>query len=418
MKHRQERDLWQITPVCLYDIPGVERWLEERASRGLFPRHLGQCARFDHTGVPGTRFRLEPFGKEKEPTQEQLELYGNAGWSYAMPVARTYFLFYTTDPEAPELYSDWPSRGMSLERLVRRVRAARLFPVLYPLLLLLLVLGVFALLPASRFDAQPNRWGQMPLVLLNLFSPMLCVWICAVVFLGVTSFQKYRVLLATYHNLQNGLPPPPPLGPSRKIWRQNLIALALVPPLFVLLFCQTFEIGETVPLEGSRRPYVALEQLERASVVRYEELFGADAAPIHRDENVVHREFSLLAPVWYTVEEEVYETGPGSENSFSPIREPGYRYAPRMEMVRLRLLIPAMARTVAQAELERLRLINLWWEYEEAEVPGLDFVILARESCGMYQMAALGRGPWVAVFRYGGEENLRDHLDLLATMVR
>lgn len=417
MKRRQARNVWQITPVSLYDIPGVERWLEEQANRGLFPLHLGQCARFDRTGVPGTRFRLEPFGKEKEPTQEQLELYGNAGWTYAMPVGKAYFLFYAADPEAPELYTDFAARGMSLDRLVKRVRIARMIPVLYPLLLFLLVFGVFAFLPASRFDAQPNRWGQLPLALLSLFSPMSLMFAFGCIFLGVTTFRNYRILAATHHNLQNGLPPPPPSGPSRRIRRENLMALTLIPLLYLTWFCMYFDVGQTVPLENFRRPYVALEQLERAQVVRYDELFGENPFPSHRDENVVRREFSLLAPVWYTVEEEVYETGPGSENSFSPVREPGCRYAPRMEMVRLRLLIPTMARTVAEAELDHLRLINLWWEYEEAEVPGLDFAILARESSGTFQMAALGRGGWVAVFRYGGEEDLRNHLDLLASMV-
>ena len=83
-----------------------------------------------------------------------------------------------------------------------------------------------------------------------------------------------------------------------------------------------------------------------------------------------------------------------------------------------RLLLPSMARSVAQAQMEQYRLVNLSWSYETLEHPGLDFVLLAWESEGLWQMAALGRGGQVAVFLYCGQEQLRDHLDLLSSWVR
>ena len=51
----------KIIPVSLYDIPGLEGWLEEQASQGLFPTSLGSWAVFEDRGLPGTRFRLDPF---------------------------------------------------------------------------------------------------------------------------------------------------------------------------------------------------------------------------------------------------------------------------------------------------------------------------------------------------------------------
>ena len=69
----------KIIPVSLYDIPGLEGWLEEQASQGLFPTSLGSWAVFEDRGLPGTRFRLDPFanrtGEGLEPTEEKLELY-------------------------------------------------------------------------------------------------------------------------------------------------------------------------------------------------------------------------------------------------------------------------------------------------------------------------------------------------------
>ena len=58
------------------------------------------------------------------------------------------------------------------------------------------------------------------------------------------------------------------------------------------------------------------------------------------------------------------------------------------------------------------------WSYEEVEVPNLDFVILADEPDGIWQMIAMGKGNQVAVFRYGGREDLSEHLDLLASAVK
>ena len=83
------------------------------------------------------------------------------------------------------------------------------------------------------------------------------------------------------------------------------------------------------------------------------------------------------------------------------------------------VLSSALARPVAEAQMDLYRLVNLRWTYEEAEVPGLDFVILARPESGdrTWQMAALGRGRDVAVFQYGGQADLRDHLDALAALL-
>lgn len=92
----------KFLPLSIYDIPGIEHWLEEQANAGLFPVYLNSWATFEPIGIPGTRFRLEPWGKEgTSPTEEQMELMHEAGWEYAFTIGQVYFLFYTTDPQAP-----------------------------------------------------------------------------------------------------------------------------------------------------------------------------------------------------------------------------------------------------------------------------------------------------------------------------
>ena len=118
------RKVRKILPVSPCDIRGLEAWLEEQANAGLFPVSIGSWAVFTTDGVPGTRFRLEPYDRGRTaPTEEQQELYRRAGWSYALNVAPAgCWLFYTADPAAVELYSDHESRGLSLERLERAAR--------------------------------------------------------------------------------------------------------------------------------------------------------------------------------------------------------------------------------------------------------------------------------------------------------
>ena len=79
------RKVRKILPVSPCDIRGLEAWLEEQANAGLFPVSIGSWAVFTTDGVPGTRFRLEPYDRGRTaPTEEQQELYRGAGWSYAL----------------------------------------------------------------------------------------------------------------------------------------------------------------------------------------------------------------------------------------------------------------------------------------------------------------------------------------------
>ena len=99
------RKVRKTLPVSPCDIRGLEAWLEEQANAGLFPVSIGSWAVFTTDGVPGTRFRLEPYDRGRTaPTEEQQELYRRAGWSYALNVAPAgCWLFYTADPAAVEL---------------------------------------------------------------------------------------------------------------------------------------------------------------------------------------------------------------------------------------------------------------------------------------------------------------------------
>lgn len=393
----------KMIPVSLYDIPGLERWLEEQAGLGLFPVHLGSWAVFEERAVPGTRFRLDPFanrmGEGTDPTPEKLELYRQSGWEYAFSIGRAYFLFYNTDQSAPELYTDYQSQGMSLERLTKRLRVYRWRRVAAFGVVALLILA--ALYWPCKFDVQPAPLARLPLILLLVFHPSVLVFLLIAGFYAPIHRRDRRTLMATYNALKEGLPPPSP-GPSKRIVRENIITLALTPILLVILLFNLTGRTSGSSLSECPDPYVSLTELETV------EVFPALSLGLRTEGNEATRQFSLLAPVWYEVKQKFL--------SWAEFNDRGY--TPSLEMTCFHLVFPILARPVADAQLDFYRAVNLTWTYEEMDWPGTDFVILAKTSGHPTQMAAVCRGGRLAVFRYAGMENLEDHLDTLAAIVQ
>lgn len=413
----------KILPLSTYDIPGIECWLEEQANHGLFPVSIGSWVSFTTNGIPGTRFRLETFEKsETAPTAEQLALYQNAGWEYAFSVGKIYFLFYTTDPTAIELYSDHESRGLSLERLEKAIRRAEWREsIIYALFVAALIWAVFFF--KSEIDMQPDNLARLPLIVLHLCNPILLVFIVSQIFVWRKNRRDYRMLRKTCAALKNGMAPPPSPGPSKKIVRENILSVGMIILLLILLlghWRNWFPSDKDIPLDGFEHPYVAIQEMEKTPVYQWNDLF--DNPPFDDEPGVYYAEvsLSLLAPTWYAVTQEAFSPQNGERgNVFSPDPENGAnRYSPDLEMTCFQLLVPALARPVAEAQLNAYRLINLKWNYEEVSVSGLDFVILADTPDKLWQMAAIGKDNQVAVFRYAGVERLSDHLDLLATVVK
>ena len=414
------RKVRKILPVSTADILGLEKWLEDQANNGLFPVSIGSWATFTTTGVPGTRFRLEPYGKcGDSPTEEQISLYRNAGWEYAFAIgASYYFLFYTTDPSAVELYSDHESRGLSLERLEKAAqRAQRRTMIFY--FVLIAVIAWFLFFYKSKFDVQPNNLAYLPIVLLQIFNPVFLVFIIAQIFIFRKNGRDLRLLKNSCKALKEGLAPPPSAGPSKKIVWENAMSLVAIIPIAILILGQYSAPYNNIPLEDFKRPYIEIQAMESTPVYQWNDLF--EDPPFRNSQETYYAdvEYSLLAPSWYSVTQEAYSPQNGTQgNVFSKDPENGAnRYSPELEMTFFNLLIPPMAQSVAEAQMEQYRLVNVRWSYEYVDYSDLDFVIIANEPNEIWQMAALGKGGKVAVFRYGGQEKLRDHLDLLSTLV-
>lgn len=117
---------YRIPPCSKYDIAGMESWLEDMASCGLFLDRDGLFlgfATFVH-GEPATlRFRLEAtdttgglFSPTHDPEDEVLDLHYRMGWHYRGRWGQ-FHIYVSDDPDAPELHTDPRVQALTIQAL-------------------------------------------------------------------------------------------------------------------------------------------------------------------------------------------------------------------------------------------------------------------------------------------------------------
>lgn len=135
-------------PCSIYDLRGIQEWLDEMALQGLFLKEVNP--RFDRAefevGDPApVRYRLDPVARKGKEDDEHVALYAQMGWNYVDRVGRWYYIFSCGDPDAPELYTDPQSLSLAMDSLVRRDFRNHV----------LLALALLAVLPFMLFFPAP-----------------------------------------------------------------------------------------------------------------------------------------------------------------------------------------------------------------------------------------------------------------------
>lgn len=130
-------------PCSLYDIRGIQEWLDEMALKGLFLVEFNtHCDRatFEQGDPRPVRYRLDPMGKNAEKDKEREEPYAQMGWTYVDQMLKLFYVFSCDDPAAPELYSDPQSLALAMNSLVRRQIRNGLLSSLLVLSILVIIL--------------------------------------------------------------------------------------------------------------------------------------------------------------------------------------------------------------------------------------------------------------------------------------
>ena len=266
---KQKNRVTKWSPVSPMDFPRFESWLEEMAGKG-FLVHRVQQNLFSLARVkfrrdephPHRRYRVCPAQRQQQsqekPSQELLELYAGAGWTYEGDIGRpwtTLYLFSTDDPEAQEPYTDPDS-----------FRYALRFPKGNLLLLLFLIalnLGLRASIAAMEMDLQQSPHLAIPLVTLVQVLLVL-LWVLLALVLGIDLLTV--VLLRRRARRDQTVRPSLPLWPYRlqRLFARAAAVLLLTGVSAALLASLTDKVEKNIPLEEFQPDFSLLTLEEMA----------------------------------------------------------------------------------------------------------------------------------------------------------
>ena len=266
---KQKNRVTKWSPVNPMDFPRFESWLEEMAGKGLLVHRVQQnCFSLARVKFrrdkphPHRRYRVCPAqGQQQareEPSQELLELYAGAGWTYEGSFGRswtTLYLFSSDDPEAQEPYTDPDS-----------LRYALRFPkgnLLSYLFLLALNLWLYTAIAVMDMDLHQSPHLAAPLVtLFRVFLALL--WVLQVLILG--SDLLTVVLLRRRARRDQTVRPSLPLWPYRlqRLFARAAAVLLLTGVSAALLASLTDKVEKNIPLEEFQPDFSLLTLEEMA----------------------------------------------------------------------------------------------------------------------------------------------------------
>lgn len=243
---------WRVTPVNGYDIPALERWLEEMAGKGLlFSMTMGLLTAFEQGEGTRLRIHLEPArGSVSEEPPELADLYAQAGWRYLGPFRGSYFVYATGDREA-RAYTDPESMDWALGRFFRQKLLGGLGLLAANALLLALYYNMVGVAFTYLHDGYPvTAFAHYPLAALLLTVLGLALvdlsW-----FLGLGRLRRFRRSIAAGQT--------PELG-RRGGWLLAAGVVVLIP--VVINTCQLFLGMDYRAYPASEAQLLTIEEIE------------------------------------------------------------------------------------------------------------------------------------------------------------
>lgn len=395
----------KITPVSVYDVRGLESWLEDMARRGLFLKRLRPAfSTFQRGPAQPLRYRVEPCRRimDDTPPQAMLDLYQDFGWHFVCDANSELLVFSTQDPEAPEPHSDPELQGALWKKLYRSKRRGFLF-------ILAVTLALLVLLPVFLFGK-----GAPTLTLLTTTAPILIVYL---VFFLVTLpgyWAEAQRLGLIVKQLEEGVPLDHRSAYPRRRWSE---IATLVTTL--VLFAAVITVQNILPLTGGGvRP---LEDLTAFPALSLAEVEGEGYVP---DIFVMEgRDYAnFCEPSHYLLcwnQWDVVQTGDIEPEGWVRMEINWYDLpAP------LSFLSAPLARELLDSAMGLDQ--DIWWTdnagaaWTVEYTPHLEagFLAAARREDGGFQVAAVSMGDRAAVVRYTGRGSLTDHLDEICNMVK
>ena len=219
-------------PCSVYDIPGMQEWLDEMALQGLFLVEFSPYsdrAVFRQGEPKPVRYRLDPIRKDK--TADRDEPYAEMGWEFVCQLSRHFYVYSCGDPEAPELYTDSQSLAIALDSLMKREVRNTILIALF-----ILSFGILLLFATRRQFLRELLLWESP----RFLATDIAFLILMVVLLPLLAVETKRIL-----NIRNTLAQGLPLKAKRR-WNRPLFWTWYIPLILAInLFPRFFfpEIG-------------------------------------------------------------------------------------------------------------------------------------------------------------------------------
>lgn len=399
-----------FAPVNVYNIPGLESWLEQMAAKGWrFAFTWGPLVWFEKTAPVQLHIHLEPVRRPTNEEDKDLSaLYAAQGWDYVGLFRGTFYLYSTTDPKA-QAHTDPELQSYSIARLTRRIRLQ-----LWGLTALLFFL---CWLIQDRFSGWSWDLRNFPLhTLTTYYKPLwMLPLLPALILLMLSKFLSLGPLYRIGHALDRGEPMARPKKLKGGGWlKASCFTLLLVIPFFAFQVRYT----DSIPLEDfSGQGYVRLEELETAPGFRVQREFH---------ENVGYRR-QLLVPRQYNSSEwgrylgenlsglDQFDVSVESENGVSSSFETLYYY---LDIQYLHCLTQGVADAMMTEQ-------SGWYGFAhgtEMSYPGFDRLVLFREEnadlMGLTRWQLYGqRGRDLLLVDYRGRGDFEAFLPHFAQMI-
>jgi len=186
----------RFTPCPIYDLEGMEHWLENLALEGLFlstSGFIGTYGTFEKREPKPVRYRMQPLQKKKYYEEDGLphraarDLAEEYGWSFVCTI-EDYAIYTCDDPAVRELDTDPKIQSLALRELYKKRRNG--------------FLGSLALMVFWFLRLWSRPMTLLTLLPVWLFLPALLSW-CLTPFTGLTELFHLRKL---HRKLSQGEP--------------------------------------------------------------------------------------------------------------------------------------------------------------------------------------------------------------------
>lgn len=409
------RHIYKLTPVSLYDIRGVESWLEDMAKRGLALKWLRPTlSTFEREPGRPARYRIEPFRRTAadDIPQAMLDLYQDFGWDFVCDTPEL-LVFSTQSPDAPEPHSDPELQGALWRKLYRSKRRSFWLSAL-----LSLVVAVCA--GAGLFQN-----GTPVLNLLTTSVLWSFVVLAAMLYALPQSWADVQRLALIVQQLEEGVPLEHRAVYPRRRWSGAAYTAAAVVLLAVLVLSQwvlPFTGGDIRPLEElTAFPVLSLAEVEGEGFIPTHYTF--DSYPsLDPDGQVRQKDYGNFCDLEHYLlcwnQWDVIQTGDIEPEDWRRMEIQWYDLPAPLAS----LSVP-LARELLDSAMDLDQ--DIWWtensgavwtvEYIPDQTAG--FLAFASRADGGFHIAAAAAGDKAVLVKYTGQRNLADFRREITAMV-